>query len=217
MTADIRVRARERTTLVGLLAWTYRDQKADMMCGKGLHGMEARADGGDGGAFSRGASSAASVAANGMLGCIIPSTAWQQRPAVHPDAVTVAEAVELLADGPGRWLVIEHARAGTTPGWGAAQHLEPVMFGGRPKVVEIDMVQVRYPNRTIRDVPVTWCPVEPYPSDAFVAMCKSEYRIWRRALEVLALLLGGLPLTRWTIDGIGAEDEPWTAGHNEAS
>lgn len=200
---------RESTTLVGLLDWAYRRQCADAMIGRGLHGLEAGADGDDGGAFSRGGSNAATIAMNGQLGCIIRSTGWQQAPDVHPDAIAVVNAVEMLDDGPGRWLVVEHARRGTSPTWGSEPYFVPSGVYRHDLGVVIRHDEVQRPHKRPQTVEVRACPVELHPSPAYVAMCRDEYRRWYLALEVLALVLDHRSLTRWRVDGIGADPEPW--------
>jgi len=192
--------AREATTLLGLLDWAYRRQRVDADESRSLHELEMLAGGGG--------SSAASVAQNGLLGCTIHSTAHKQRPAHHPDAAVVADCVALLAT-PGRWLVEQHARAGTVPDWGQSQHLEPIIQDGRPLVVEVERVEVRYPHGARRTVAVTYCPLQLWPGDAWVQMQRAEYARWHRALEVLEVLLGGAGLQRWRVEGVGAQEEPW--------
>ena len=191
---------REATTLLGLLDWAYRRQRIDADDSRALHELERLAGGGG--------SSAASVAQNGLLGCTIHSTAHKQRQAHHPDAATVADCVALLAT-PGRWLVEQHARAGTVPDWGQNQHFEPVVQGGRPLVIEAERVEVSTACRHTRIVAVTYCPVQLWPSEAWVRMQRAEYARWYRALEVLAVVLEGALLQRWRVAGIGAAAEPW--------
>lgn len=191
--------SRETTTLVALLDWAYRRQRVDADDSRSLHELEMLA--------GAGGSSAASVAQNGMLGCTIQSTAHKQRPAHHPDAAAVADCVALLAT-PGRWLVEQHARAGITPDWGQSQHLEPIIQHGEPLVVEVERVEVKYSKGYRYEVVVKCCPVQPWPSDAWVEMQRDEYRRWYRALEVLTILLKG-KLRRWRVDSIGTTHEPW--------
>jgi hypothetical protein len=192
--------SRETTTLVALLDWAYRRQRVDADDSRALHELEMLA--------GAGGSSAASVAQNGLLGCTIHSTAHKQRPAHHPDAATVADCVALLA-APGRWLVEQHARAGTVPDWGQSQHLEPVIQGGRPLVVEAERVEVRYGRGQRHTVAVTYCPLQLWPDDSWVRMQRAEYTRWHRALEVLAALLDGAGLQRRRVEGIGAQAAPW--------
>jgi len=77
-------------------------------------------------------------------------------------------------------------------------------------VVEVERMSVRYANRTTRDVPVTACPIQPYPSDEWVAMSREEHRLWHRGLTALFSELGALRLTRWALSGVGADVDPWT-------
>jgi len=58
-------------------------------------------------------------------------------------------------------------------------------------------------------VPLRYCPVEAYPSDDWMDMSRGEYRQWFAALGRLQARLQGLPMSRWRLDGLGAEAEPW--------
>ncbi|MFD2233853.1 hypothetical protein [Phaeospirillum tilakii] len=190
---------RETTSLLALLDWTYRRQRAD--------------DGTDPAAelarLAGGPSPTARALAAARLGAVIPSTAERQRPVLHPDAALVADTVGLMDDGPGRALLVAHAGAGTLPEWGASQHLEPVLRDGAPLVVEAERIEIRYRNRTRRAVAVCYCPLQLWPDDSWVRMQRAEYSRWFRALETLALLLENAPLRRWRIDGLGVVAEPW--------
>ncbi|MEO0035193.1 MAG: hypothetical protein RLZZ501_1216 [Pseudomonadota bacterium] len=197
---DAMTDARETTTLIGLLDWAYRRQRIDADDSRALHELEMLAGGGG--------SSAASVAQNGLLGCTIHSTAHKQRPAHHPDAATVADCVALLA-APGRWLVEQHARAGTVPDWGQSRHWVPSGRYDHERGVAAETVAVRYPHGKTAVIVVRACPVEMSPGPEAVAMMRAEYRRWHRALDVLATLLGGASLQRWRVEGIGAPGVPW--------
>lgn len=92
----------QTTTLVSLLAWTYRDQRADLMSGDDLDrppGTTTRIDlpselrlSGKGMTWDR-------VAENAASGCVIKTTAGRQRPALHPDAEVVHNIVRAVPGG----------------------------------------------------------------------------------------------------------------------
>lgn len=203
---------REPITVVRLLAWVYRDQKADLMSGKGLHGLEAGADGRDGGSFGHGSSCVATVEMNGLLGTIIRSTAWQQRPSLHPDAERVHDLVMGMP-----WamagLLIRNGKAGSEPDWGAReQRLEPIIQKGGHIVdyAVAEVVEVCYGSRNRRSIEVCYCPVMPYPSDESIAAMREVYGMWHDGLSrVFSTLSDPHSLARWEVTGIGAKAEPW--------
>lgn len=190
---------RERTSLLALLDWTYRRQRAGAENDPGT----------DLARLSASLCPTATSLSAARLGALIPSTAAQQRPVLHPDAALVAETVAWLDDGPGRALLLAHAEAGTQPSWGENQHLEPVLRDGVPLVIEAERVEIRYRNRTRRSVAVFYCPVQLWPSAAWVQMQRAEYTRWHQALATLAILLEQAPLRRWQVDGLGIVAEPW--------
>jgi len=192
--------AREATTLLGLLDWAYRRQRIDADDSLRRE-MELLA--------GAGGSSAASVAQNGLLGCTIHSTAHKQRPAHHPDAALVADCVALLAT-PGRWLVEQHARAGTVPDWAAEQHWVPSGRYDHERGVAVETVAVKYRSRNTAMVVVRACPVELSPGPEAVAMRRSEYSLWHWSLVWLAMMLDGGGLQRWRVERIGVPAKPWT-------
>lgn len=200
--------ALETTTLVDLLVWTYQRQRADVMSGRGLWGPEAEVMdeepfhqiSGDG---------CAKIAATAAYGCDIDGGGYQ-RAALHPDAEAVHDAVVALSadNWIGAQLVRRYAKQGATPHWDVRQHLEPVYVGGKPEVRDGDAYTVRY-RRELRVVSARYCPVEPYPANAWVEMMRGEYRAWYSGLAAVARMLERAALTRWSIVGIGAEREPW--------
>jgi hypothetical protein len=188
------VAARETTTIIDLLEWTYRVQMADRMSGQGVYAVEEGADGG----ISYGSSSAAAVARNAVLGATILSTGHMQRYALHPDAEAVHAAVQSLPWAQGL-LLMQYARTGDRPRSSVSQSLEPVLCGGHPRLGVAEIVRVRYRNAVYRDVPVTYCQLELYPSDEYVALCMVEHNAWVVALEALRHRLGAVGLKRWRI------------------
>lgn len=204
------LRPRERITAARLVTWAYRDQKADVMTGKGLHGLEAGVDGYEAGAFSGAGSCCSTIEMNGLLGTVIRSTAWQQRPSLHPDAEAVHDAV-LGMNWPVAKLLMLHGRTASEPDWAARQQLEPIIQKGGQVVDHViaEVVPVRYKNREVRNVEVCYCPLAPYPSDEGVAAMRGVYRMWHEGLCELASRLSQMRLVRWAVDGVGAPAEPW--------
>jgi len=84
-----------------------------------------------------------------------------------------------------------------------------VLRDGVPLVIEAERVEIRYRNRTRRSVAVSYCPVQLWPSAAWVQMQRAEYTRWHQALATLAILLEQAPLRRWQVDGLGIVAEPW--------
>ena len=205
------LRPRERISADRLATWTYRDQKADVMTGKGLHGLEAGADGDAGGAFSSAPSCCATVEMNGLLGTVIRSTAYQQRPALHPDAEAIHDVVVGM-HWPQARLIMHHGRMGAEPDWGAEQHLDGILRGGGIYETRVaETVEVRYGNRTTRRVEVEYCPLVSYPPDEGIAAMRELYRMWHAGLTELARRLSAAKLVRWMVDGVGVPAEPWRA------
>lgn len=200
---------RQPISVVELLDWTYRRQRADLMSGKALPCEEAEEKARPLETLCRRvASNAATVLTSATLGARIPSTAHRQRGALHPDAELVHDLV-LVMPPPLAHLLVRQARAGLIPDWGAVQELGPVERDGRPEVRVAEIVLVRYANRTTRRVEVPYCPLELYPSDAWVAMARAEYRRWHGGLVALRAGLAVAPLRKWRLAGVGAPAEPW--------
>lgn len=204
------VAVRERITVARLLTWVYRDQKADLMSGKGLLGMEVAVDCDEGGTFRGASSCCATVEMNGLLGTIIRSTGWQQRPALHPDAEAVHDVVMACWGWATASLLIRHARQADTPDW----HTGMQRLVALERLGEIvqdrydEVVTVKY-RKSSRVVPVLYCPVVRHPSMEFVEMQRDVYRQWHRGLLRVEERLEAVALVRWQVDGIGAAAEPW--------
>ena len=211
------------TSLVALLIWTYQRQRADLMSGKGLFGPErnvvvpeSEPD------HQWSGCGCALLEAVHQLGVRIEPAGWQ-RPAVHADADLVHDLVVEIsrADWLGAMLLRRQARLGAPPEWGEGrQRFEPLR-DARDRVVQdrYDEVVVLDDNHGVRAVPVRYCPVVAYPSDAWVEMTRGEYRAWHRALVALERALAALPrergLMRYRIAELGAMAEPWNAVGNE--
>jgi len=211
--------AREATGLVDLLVWTYQRQKADLMSGKGLWTPEQRADASPIDQPTRRWSGCgcAQLAAVAALGARIEKGGWQ-RPALHPDAELVHDLVIEMSrtDWAGAMLLMRYGRQGGMPEWSEGrQEFEPER-DERDRIVQdrYDEVVLALDVRgRERAVPVRYCPVRLYPSDAWIEMTRGEYRTWHRALARLAKALASRPegagLGRWRIVGLGAAAEPW--------
>lgn len=226
MMAQVKIEARERTTMVDLLRWVYRTQMADRMSGGGMHGMEVAADGGCGGSFSGSGSNAATIEANGVMGSIIRSTAWQQRYALHSDAEVVHASVGRLAatDWAGAGLLRMYAGTNETPHWVDTVPMpEPVRRidpRTQREVIVQDAVGSTYDELEPRwdtdgnpmldalvQVQHLCCPIRYWPSFDFIEASREEYRVWYGAMVKLS---GMLPeLSRWSVVGVGAEEKPW--------
>lgn len=203
------MRPRERIPATRLLAWTYRDQKADLMTGKGLHGLEAKADGHEGGAFADSRSCCTTVEMNGLLGTVIRSTAHQQRPSLHQDAEIIHDVVMGL-NWPIARLLMHYGRTGSVPDWGDKQFLEPIIQKGGQVVdyAVAETVRVAY-RREVRTVEVCYCPLALYPADEALGAMREVYAMWHRGMSDVAAQLADSPLVRWAVDGIGAPAKPW--------
>ncbi|HVI52926.1 MAG TPA: hypothetical protein VM661_17085 [Candidatus Sulfotelmatobacter sp.] len=202
--------------LAPLLVWVYRDQKADKMSGRGLWAPEAEADAAPGVQVVRRWSGCgcAQLEAIALLGSRIDATGWQQRPVLHPDAEVLHDRLVEMSreDWMGALLLRRYGGDGGMPDWGDGdQELGPV-FDARDKIVQDhsdEMVEVVDAVGRNLLVPVRYCPLEAYPSDDWVALTRGEYRQWFAALERLWARLDGLAFSRWRLDGLGAEAEPW--------
>jgi len=209
-------RIRESTSLVALLIWTYQRQKADVMSGKGLWMSEAKASDPElEPAQAWSGCGCAQLAAVAALGARIAGGGWQ-RPIVHPDADLIHDRVVEMSktDWSGAMLLRRYGRQGGVPEWSEGrQEFEPE-YDARDRII-----QDRYDEVALvadaagrpRAVPVRYCPVRLYPSDSWVDMTRAEYRLWHRALRNLGAALSERKLTRWTVTGLGAAAEPWSA------
>lgn len=204
------------TALVPLLVWVYRDQKADVMTGRGLWAPEAELDAGAGVQVVRRWSGCgcAQIEAIGVLGSRIEATGWQQRAVLHADAEAVHDALVAMSreDWMGALLLRRYAAAGSQPDWGDGEQELGPLFDARDKIIQDrydEVVEVIDAVGRKLLVPVRYCPVEAYPSDDWVEMSRGEYRQWHAALLRLMERLGDVTLRRWRLDGIGAEAEPW--------
>lgn len=212
MTVDVAVR--EDTTLVSLLDWTYRRQKADIMTGKGLWQPEELSGLNDddyhGGWSGDGC---AALESCGALGAIIPGTGHKQRAVVHDDAVAVHDAVVALSrsDWVGAMLLRRYGRQGGMPEWRSSQPRPvPVMptRGNKPVVASFVNEYVGRDGRR-RKVSAQYSMIEYVPPPGMVEIMRGEYRAWWAGLSALSVPR----LSRWRLVGPGAVAEPWNGGN----
>lgn len=208
---------REPTTVVDLITWVYRSQKADLMSGKDLFvpqqpSSETKA--------APGRSSLADVLEAGRLGAVIRGTAARQRSLLHPDAEAIHDRVVEMsrADWLGPSLLLRCGRAGAVPDY-ADEVPQPLpvhrMKGRREVVVEDAMAPGESHLEAVADgntlawveVPHPHCPLQYWPTIAEIERSRVDYRAWWRALRDLAA--GLPPLQRWNVTGLGAEEQPW--------
>lgn len=185
---------RQPIAIERLLVWTYREQRADVVIGRGvgLHGLEAAADG-----VAIQASSAcgcAAVARIAELGVRVDSLG-RDRGDLHPDAEVVHSAVMSMTGKvnglPIAHLVIASASRGEAPDCmlGEVPRARPYMHAVNG-TVRVDWLDA---NRRYGVCPITWV-----PSWAEIDAKRAEYRAWWTALRVLAFALSSHPrLTRW--------------------
>lgn len=199
--------------LVRLLVWTYRDQKADVMSGKGLSTPEAALTADDPEAYHGGWGACGCAAAEhaGAVGAIIPGTAWRQNHALHPDAEQVHDQVVAMSAG-GDWvgaaLLRRYGRQGGTPDWCSdfARSFDPVCgHDDRPIQDCFDEVSV-VKGRVAKHL---YCPVVQYPPNEWIDLARGEYRAWHGALVRLYARMVDCVFTRYCLGGLGALAEPW--------
>ena len=206
----------ESTHLVGLLIWVYQRQKADVMTGRSLWSPELAAEAAKLGRPIRQVSrcGCARIGEIGLLGTQIDGGGWQ-RPALHPDAELVHDRLVELSrkDWIGALLLQRYGRQGGVPEWdGGRQEFEPVR-DQRDRIIQnrcAEVVMFRDGRGRLIEASVPYCPVQPYPSDEWLALLRGEYAHWFTALQSLAADLSGRVLTRWQMIGLGAEATPWT-------
>lgn len=212
---------RRRVTLWELLVWTYRDQKAHVVTGRGLYDLEAAADGeviqgvsGDG---------CAVIERIGLVGGRIdggPHAALNTR--LHPDAEAVHDAVLSLAPllVP---LVIQYSCADEQPErsdvqphpfptrrekrdekWGRAVHEgESICYRiavAERMAVEVPVYDFRGRGRRelvgheLQTVEVLYCPLDWWPSPALVDHANAIADAFDGAIKMLAVNLEGVAL-----------------------
>jgi len=184
----------ENTTLLGLLDWTFRAQKAHL---GGEEGFGLRLG-------SPRDSCAKLEEIGALVGCRIDGGEWREiGHRVHSDAMAVIETIGILPDMP-RALVWQYAIAGTMPDWGETCRFWPVVRdNGKEAVDTHDVVIVdRFGRATT--VVAAYCPVTMFPN---VEYCREEWTMWFRGLRILKAILP--PMKRWTVTSIGVDERPW--------
>ena len=213
-------------TLVELLTWVYRDQKADRFSHVALI-----LPGEPTGTYDCGSSSTdgcVKIARNAKLGASIPGTAHLQRPTLHRDADAVHGVVAALSsiNPVGLLLMISHARAGSVP-YVSDDIPEPrpvrrIMADGRESIVEDATLpgqshlkrSLAMDPKTGRtkvqwvEIPHPFCPLDYWPSPAAIEQSRLDHRLWFQALEWVWRRLP--PLTRWQVTELGAVARPWS-------
>lgn len=186
--------AREQATVLHLLDWAFRRQRAH---------CEPETE--YGGAGYPPDSCARLQKIGGALGTHIDGGQWIALGySVDPDAAAIVSAVRYL-DHAGAHLVWMHASAGTQPDWGEDPRYYPKINAqtGKP-AIETDTVMVPDKLRRPTTVVVRYCPVTLLPD---VGECRREWGLWWRALSVLQASLP--PLSAWSCVGVGAAERPW--------
>jgi len=201
--------------LAELLIWVYRDQRADIMTGRGLHVPDPASDEAKLSLEMRtSACGCAALEAISLLGSRIKTTGWLQRPSLHPDAERLHDAlVDMsLEDWLGAALLFRFAVAGELPDYGdGAQELGP-MFDARDRIIQdryVETVELVDCVGRVSLVPLRYCPIEAYPSNDWIELSRAEYRQWHKALSRLWDYVQDLRLSKWRLEGVGAEAEPW--------
>lgn len=206
------------TTLVRLLAWVYRDQRADIMMGDDFtHPPTNRIDlphvltAGDRGSWAK-------LAPQVELGAAIRSTGHLQRAVLHPDAEAVHQVMHRLwrEDWLVAALVFQHARTGDVPSW----QVEPMgwepALGWKTDTVAVPMagevVDIRNKHGQLVEATVYHTPVRPYPGAEMAELARAVYQAWHRGLERTFVGLRSVRLQRWALTRIGAVPAPWLAG-----
>lgn len=188
----------EAMTVERLLIWTYQDQQADWIVGKG-------------GAYMRvvGIDSARRAGDRMALGCEIQGGGYA-RLTVHPDAEAIHDAVKTLGgrlrathgrDGSAAvGLVIRCAKAGRRPGpliMAQPRPLRVARANGKPELVYWDAERRRPAYCTLR--------YDPMPEH--VAFDRAVYGLWWDALDALAAHPPELEAHKML--PLGEPREPW--------
>ena len=194
---------RREMDIEAMLIWAYRDQRADLLFGRGvwLFDVERRAAGlpvqsisGDGSAvIERGA----------LLGCRIDGGGPAAMQRIHTDAEAVHEEVLALGSRIERAAVVESAKTGERPDWmpGARAYMEPVLVASGKRAGE--PVRLYDKNRG-------WigCRVTVGLSQELIDTRRAFYESWHGALVKLAGRLDGR-LLKHQVAGPRAPARPW--------
>ena len=186
-----------------MLIWAYRDQRADLLFGRGvgLSDLERRAAGlpvqsisGDG---------CAVIERDALIGCRIDG-GGQAALRIHADAEAVHEEVLALESRIERAAVIESAKTGERPDWmpGARAYMAPVLVAAGKLAGE--------PAR-LYDKNRNWigCRVTVGLSREAIDTRRALYKAWHCALVKLAGRLDGRRLLKHQMVGPRAPARPW--------
>ena len=187
-----------------LLWWVYRDQKADIVIGRGdgMMATEAAVDG----VVIRGVSGdgVAAVISQAQLGCRVDG-GGASADHLHRDAETAHRAVMRLPR-PIALTVMQHARAGTRPDW-----LPEARPKAEPRMTPRGKVLVRY---DVSDVHRNygWCVIDWTTSVAQIQAARTEWALWHAALWSLSAELSRpRVMTRFLPSPPSVPAEPWLA------
>ncbi len=198
-----------------ILIWTYHNQLAHILIGRGvgLYEAERRIDdiewrriSGDG---------VAACLRDALLGVEIDRSQYQGVVVIAQDAIVVHTVLMVLGP-PVCDLIIENARMGTRPDWrpGARFHYEPrwktvprwTETGlPRPKSFVIERKYYKNSNR----VRTSWCPITAVDDPDIIGQARNRHTAWHAGLLALAEyfdLGGDLPYREV---GLGATECPW--------
>lgn len=180
--ADVGPLQKLRVSIEQLIAWTYRDQKADRMTDLALLEAERAAAGIRDQRSTRDGSIGAGRAELGLSAIVFPRRVLG---ALHADAEAIHDRVNMLADG---YLLVLYGRQAARPDWVpvAELGLVPEFKGGawafdqagRPLDGSFRVVYT--PNRE-----ASHCALELAADPAFVRAQRAEYRRWRAGLLAL--------------------------------
>ncbi len=205
--------SRHDITVVELLDWTYRRQKADVVTAKTFQPPRSRREL-DTGHGQWSGDGCAAMDRFGLLGAIIPSTGHLQRPALHDDAARIHDAMILLSEAEQHWagimLLYHYARHGGQPRRDALPPRPvPILTGPRrtPLVTWFRNHYVGRDGRT-RRFSAQCCPLDYTPPPESADRIHEEYRLWFTGLCRLNATLATIPLSRWRVAGLGALPPP---------
>jgi hypothetical protein len=173
-----------------LLIWTYQDQQADWIVGRG--GLYIATGGYD---------STIAVASRAALGCRIQGGGYA-RLTIHVDAETVHDQVKALPAAL-IGMVIRHAKAGTRPDWMPDAQPRPIPIfrkKDRPQMVYWDVAKKK----------PAYCLLAYDPEPKHIAFMRDVWLAWWDALDRLAADLDGM-LERKVLRP-PFRREPWLVG-----
>ena len=212
-------------TLVELIAWVYRDQRAHEMSHITLNLSDL--SNGDSEYHRLSRDGCAQLLQDRKLGANIPSTLSQQRLVLHPDAEEIHRHLCDIShsDPYGAILIFRHGRHGMIPDYCQEVPQPQPVYGidkhGRERIVDSvcragdghleQRTQIDPQSGKKRfiwvEVGYPYCPITYWPSVASVTASRLDYRLWFNALCDLHRRLP--PLKSWAIAELGAVAAPW--------